>query len=114
MCAGWRIGRSLWYVNLQRPTIREHDRWVTEDQFLDIVVQSDRQWLWKDEDELAEAVKVGRLPREDAGAIRATGDAIIPQIEEGLWPFDPALAAWRPDPAWGIPVIPPEWSPTRR
>jgi hypothetical protein len=103
-----------WYVNLQRPTVQEHDRWITEDRFLDIVVPPDRQWRWKDADELVEAVAIGRLSEEEATVIRAVGEAIIPEIEAGRWPFDPMLALWRPDPRWALPEIPADWEPTRR
>lgn len=42
------------------------------------------------EDELAEAVAVGRLMKDDAEAVRSTGEAMVPLIEAGAWPFDPA------------------------
>lgn len=103
-----------WYVNLQSATIVKPDRWTSEDQFLDIVVRPDRRWAWKDEAELAEAVAIGRLAEDDAVAIRAAGEAIIPSIESGSWPFDVALASWRPDPDWMRPEIPSTWEPTRR
>ncbi|MGC4189791.1 MAG: DUF402 domain-containing protein [Thermomicrobiales bacterium] len=103
-----------WYVNLQRPTTILPDRWVTEDQFLDIVVQPDRSWAWKDEDELGEAVRIGRLSEQEAVRIRAAGEAIVPRIERAEWPFSPDVPLWRPDPAWELPVIPPGWKPTRR
>src|ERR1700753_1726147 len=43
-----------WYVNLETPYVR-HDGGVDlTDQVLDVVVEPDRRWEWKDEDEMAD------------------------------------------------------------
>ncbi|MGN6484982.1 MAG: DUF402 domain-containing protein, partial [Thermomicrobiales bacterium] len=84
-----------WYVNVQTVTEVQADRWITEDQFLDIVVQPDRAWAWKDEDELAEAVRIGRLPADEAALLTAVGESLILRIERAEWPFSPAIASWR-------------------
>ncbi|MGN6486128.1 MAG: DUF402 domain-containing protein [Thermomicrobiales bacterium] len=114
--ARWRSDWTFlgWYVNLQKPIVVRPDRWITEDQFLDIVVQPDRAWAWKDEDELAEAVRIGRLPADEAALLTAVGESLIPRIERAEWPFSPAIASWRPDPSWRTPAIPAGWEPTRR
>lgn len=92
-----------WYVNLQAPLERTAYGFLTQDQFLDITVSPDGSWMWKDEDELQEAVRIGRLSSVDAAAIRNEGERIIPGIEARRWPFDGSLINWRPDPAWGVP-----------
>jgi len=103
-----------WYVNLQDRMIVQPDRWITEDQFLDIIVRPDRTWAWKDEDELSEATRIGRLSAQEAARIRATGESIVPRIECADWPFSPDIAHWRPNPEWEYPRIPPGWEPSRR
>lgn len=114
--ARWRSDWTFmgWYVNLQKPTVVRPDRWITEDQFLDIVVHTDRSWSWKDEDELTEAVRIGRLSSAEAASIRTIGESLIPRIEGADWPFRSDIVTWRPDPTWPVPVIPPGWEPTRR
>lgn len=101
-----------WYVNLQQPTKFRPDRWVTEDHFLDILVEPDGSWTYKDDDELAEAVVIGRVSSSQAQEIRDAGAGAAELVERRDWPFAPSLAQWRPDPAWGSPMIPPQWRPT--
>lgn len=95
-----------WYVNLQEPLNRTRRGFETRDQFLDIQVAPDRSWRWKDEDELEQAVELDRLSREEADAVRHEGERVIPDIEEGRFPFDGSLIDWRPDPEWPIPPVP--------
>lgn len=104
----WEMPRRRfrgWYVNLQTPIKREARGFQSADQFLDIVVSPDRSWIWKDGDELEEAVSAGRVTREEAVSIREEGERVIPDIEAGRWPFDGSLTDWRPDPAWTIPSL---------
>jgi uncharacterized protein len=94
-----------WYVNLQEPLRRTARGFDTRDHFLDIQVAPDRSWRWKDEDELALAVELGRLTRQQAGAIRREAESVIPDIEAGRFPFDGSLTKWRPEPEWPIPRL---------
>lgn len=95
-----------WYVNLQHPLTRTANGFTTVDQFLDIVVQPDLTWEWKDEDELALAVQRGRITPVEAGAVRTEGERVVDGIEARRFPFDGALIDWRPDPAWPTPDVP--------
>lgn len=97
-----------WYVNLQDPVERRDWGFRTTDHFLDVVVQADRTWCWKDEDELAEAVAVGRVSADRAGEIRREGERVIADVEAGLPPFDGSWRDWRPNPEWSIPRLPDE------
>jgi hypothetical protein len=98
-----------WYVNLQDPLQRTRVGFDTADQLLDITVSPDRTWRWKDEDEFAEAARLGRFTAGEAAQIRTHGEAVIPLIEQGAWPFQPVWETWRPDPSWGIPGFPANW-----
>jgi hypothetical protein len=98
-----------WYVNLQRPLMRTATGFTTEDHFLDVVVQPDLTWSWKDEDELVLAVERGRLSHDDAAAIRHEGERVVGRIEARRFPFDGSLIDWRPDPAWPVPVLGDDW-----
>jgi predicted RNA-binding protein associated with RNAse of E/G family len=98
-----------WYVNLQVPFRRTHVGFDTADQVLDITVSPDRAWQWKDEDEFEVAIRLGRFTAEVAAQIRAQGEAVIPLIEQGEWPFQPVWEDWRPDPSWGIPGFRSNW-----
>lgn len=93
-----------WYVNLQEPHVRTPFGFDTVDQVLDIVVQPDLSWSWKDEDELEGAVRAGRFTLEEAREIRAEGERVL-----ALWPFPTGWEEWRPDPSWPVPQSPDGW-----
>jgi hypothetical protein len=94
-----------WYVNLQDPLVRTERGFATQDHFLDILVAPDRTWEWKDEDELDEAVLVGRVTQDKAGAIRREGERVVAEVGAGSFPFDDSLIDWRPDPGWPLPEL---------
>ena len=93
-----------WYVNLQEPQVRTPVGFDTVDQVLDIWVEPDLSWSWKDEDELEAAVRLGRFTPGEAAAIRAEGERVI-----ASWPFPTGCEDWRPDPSWPIPRLPDGW-----
>ncbi len=94
------------YVNLQELMTETPDGFDTTDLFLDIVVDAGLNWRWKDEDELEEAVAVGRLTDAEARAVRIEGERVVADIEGRRWPFDGSFDEWRPDPAWTLPAMP--------
>ena len=93
-----------WYINIQEPLRRSPLGFDSDDLVLDIRVQPDGSWQWKDEDELEEAVRLGRFTPAEAAAIRAEGERVI---EERPWPT--GWEGWRPDPAWALPELPAGW-----
>lgn len=94
-----------WYVNLQEPLRRTERGFETRDHFLDIQVSPNRSWRWKDEDELALAIELGRLTRQQGDVIRREAERVIPDVEAGRFPFDGSLESWRPEPSWPIPRL---------
>jgi hypothetical protein len=93
-----------WYVNLQEPLRRARLGFDTDDLVLDVWVKPDGSWSWKDEDELHEAVRLGRFTEAEAGEIRAEGERVLAE-----WPFPTGWEEWRPDPGWPVPVLPDGW-----
>ena len=105
-----REGEFLgWYVNLEEPWLRTALGFDTTDHLLDIWINPDRTWHWKDEDDLAEAVEIGLFSHEKAAAIRAEGERAIERIEAWGPPFDEPWDAWRPSPEWPLPQMPAGW-----
>jgi hypothetical protein len=103
----WRFGG--WYINLQEPirsTRLGHD---SMDQLLDVVIDPDLTWRWKDEDELAEAVELGLMTEAKATAVRREGERAIERLEARRSPFCDGWETWRPDAAWPVPTLPDEW-----
>lgn len=93
------------YVNLQEPLRRTRFGFDTSDHVLDVVVEPDHSWTWKDEDELAEAIRLGRFTPQEAADVRREGERIVALLEARSWPFDRDWADWRPGPSWPQPEL---------
>lgn len=93
-----------WYVNLQEPLRRSRFGYDMRDHALDVWVEPDGSWHWKDDDELALGVELGVWTAAEATAIRAEGERVV---AERPWPT--GWEDWRPDPAWPLPELPPGW-----
>jgi hypothetical protein len=100
-----------WYVNLEargplwtEGGVRGVD---VVDHELDIVVDPQRAWAWKDEDDLR---AVTGLPGywDDAAAsrIRATGLGVIAAIDNAAFPFDRTYTTFRPPADWVVARMP--------
>jgi Protein of unknown function (DUF402) len=80
-----------WYVNLQAPLVETHDGFDTTDWALDIVVEPNGAWHWKDEDDFAEAQALGVFSAEEAAAVRAEGERVV-----AARPWPTGWEDWRP------------------
>jgi hypothetical protein len=98
-----------WYVNLQQPLTRTRAGVETMDLALDVLVENDRTWRWKDEDELATYVAMGVCDEALAAHLRAEGRRVARRAERNEPPFDEDWASRRPDPSLPVPVLPDDW-----
>jgi predicted RNA-binding protein associated with RNAse of E/G family len=78
--ATWEF--RCWYVQLQSRIVRTPHAIETMDHALDVVIDPDGQWHWKDEDDFAEAQRLGAFTPEEAAAVRREGERVI---AERLW-----------------------------
>jgi hypothetical protein len=76
---------------------------------LDVLVDPDRTWRWKDEDELQTFVDRGVFDAATAERAREEGRRVAAQAERNEPPFSDPWIEWRPDPAWEIPVLRDGW-----
>jgi hypothetical protein len=108
-------GFASWYVNLEERALRWDDGDLAGidvvDQDLDIVVDPDRTWHWKDEDEFTERLAFpDHYWVRDEAAVRAEGWRVVKRIEAGEFPFDGSWIDYQPDPAWETPTaLPAGW-----
>lgn len=105
-----RGGFLGWYVNLETPATRHTDGVDTTDLVLDVWIEPDHRWEWKDEDELA--ARTGNplyFDHTAATAIRAEGRRLIELAEAGAFPFDGTHVDFTPNPAWSPLPLPPGW-----
>lgn len=107
---GWQF-RS-WYVNLEEPRTRWAGGTDSEDHFLDISVYPDRSWIWRDEDEFAQAQRVGLMAPRTARRVREAARAAVEVIQDWGAPFRDGWEDWRPDPRWRVPALPDDWDRT--
>lgn len=99
-----------WYVNLEAPAARWHGGLDLQDHALDIWVNPDRTWHWKDEDELEERTgHPSYWTEEEVPAIWAEGKRVIALAEAGRYPFDGAWVDFTPGPDWTPSTLPSDW-----
>jgi len=98
-----------YYINLQEPIRRFPLGFDFMDQILDIWVNVDLSWHWKDQDSFERYVQAGRYTKEKARAIRAVGERVIQSIEAKIPPFDGRWADWLPPEEWKIPDLLEGW-----
>ncbi len=95
-----------WYVNLQQPLRRTPLGFDTMDQTLDVWIEPDGSWQWKDWDELVEIERLGVFTAAEAEAIRAEGRQVIASLDSLL---PTGWEDWQPDPSWPLPTVPDSW-----
>ena len=92
---------AQWYVNFERESVRRGPIFEIVDEKLDLVVDADGTAHLKDEDELAAAARAGHLDETD---VRRELERVLANP-----PWPTGWEAWRPDPAWAPPELPPGW-----
>jgi len=95
---------ACWYLNLQEPFRRTQAGYDTQDLELDIVVEPDRSWAFKDHDLLETRVVERRFTRAEADSIIELGEEIARMLKAGEAWWDPAWSRWEPEPAWRAPL----------
>jgi hypothetical protein len=98
-----------WYVNLQEPFRRTRGGVETMDLVLDVIVDPDGTWRWKDEDELDEFVRQGVFDPELAERLRRKALGVVERARRREPPFDESWLHWRPPAAWSPPHLPANW-----
>jgi len=106
---------SNWYVNLEQTGVRWADAGLAGvdivDQDLDVVIDADGSWRWKDEGEFAERLA---LPEHywvnDPDAVRAEGRRVVELARQQLFPFDGTWCDFQPPTHWvTVPTLPTGW-----
>jgi len=100
---------SHWYINLEDPLRRSPVGFDTLDHKLDVIVELDGSWRWKDEDQFVEVIDRGLLDPREEGRLRAEAEDAVRRIAELEPPFDRDWFGWRPDPLWPPPTLPEGW-----
>ncbi|MGA9346032.1 MAG: DUF402 domain-containing protein [Nocardioidaceae bacterium] len=95
-----------WYVNLERPHVRDSHAVYTSDHVLDLWIEPDRRVVRKDEDELELAVAQGVFDAAKTAMILADCCEVEALVADWGTPFCDGWESFRPDPCWPIPELP--------
>jgi hypothetical protein len=98
-----------WYINLQRPFRRTEIGIESMDLMLDVVVDPDMSWHWKDDDEFDEIAERRIFGQSTVDRVRREAADVIRRIEAATGPFNEPWVSWQPDPTWSLPILPRGW-----
>ena len=93
----------------QLPFQRNHNALHTLDLELDLVVNPDLSYKWKDLDDYQNAVEHNVIFPEWIQGIEAAKHEIFDKLEKRQYPFDGSWLDWQPDPGWSPPALPANW-----
>jgi hypothetical protein len=79
------------------------------DLMLDLVVELDGSWRWKDRREFDAVVERGLLDRSTVDRVLTEADGVIERIEANAAPFNEDWHRWRPPAHWETPRLPSGW-----
>jgi len=98
-----------YYVNFQHPFRKTHCGIDALDLELDIDIEPDLSFRWKDVDDYYRAIACGIISSECTQGIEAAKPEILKRLEERRYPFDGSWLDWMPDPDWSPPTLPENW-----
>ncbi len=89
-----------WYVHIQTPYRRTTGGIDKRDLALDILVDLDHRWAWKDEQHVALLFGAGYLNAGEVSEIWHEAKTVTRRIDAWGSPFCDGWESWRPDDAW--------------
>lgn len=98
-----------YYVNFQLPFQGSHCGMDSLDLELDLDIEPDLRFRWKDEDDYHKAIEQGVILPEWVQEIDKAKPEILERLEGRHHPFDGSWLDWMPDPAWSPPTLPENW-----
>ena len=100
---------GCYYINFQLPYHRSHCGFDTLDLYLDIVIDPQYNWKWKDVDEYQAGISGGGIQDEWVKGIEQSQGEVFKRINKHRYPLDGSWLQWRPDPTWVSPQLPDGW-----
>jgi len=100
---------GCYYINFQLPYQRSHCGFDSLDLDLDLVVDPDFSWHWKDEADYQQAIEEGGLQPQWVQEIERAKPEVFERLNQRRSPLNDSWLSWRPDPAWQPPHLPNRW-----
>ena len=98
-----------YYINFQLPFERNHRALDTLDLDLDLIINPNFTYEWKDVDDYQKAIEHGVISPKWVQGIEEAKSEIFMQLENRRYPFDGSWLDWVPDPSWSPPKLPENW-----
>lgn len=99
-----------YYINFQLPFQRTDLGFKTLDLEIDLVINPDHSWHWKDEEDYNEGVKLNIIRAEWVQEIETAKREIFEKLEYIQYPLDEYWLGWTPNPEWTLPRLPVNWA----
>lgn len=103
---GEAVHLMMWYVNFERPFQRTRIGIDTFDLLLDLVVDPDTSHHWKDEEEYAQARRLGIITDDEHRHVQQAREHVLALLDAKTGPFDERWRSWRRDLYWQLPTLP--------
>lgn len=98
-----------YYVNFQLPYHRSHCGFDSLDLELDLVIDEQFEYTWKDEADYQVGIEAGFIRTEWMQEIDDAKQDILHKLNQRVYPFDGSWLGWAPDPNWIAPQLPLNW-----
>jgi hypothetical protein len=76
---------------------------------LDLAVNPDLSFQWKDVDDYKKGIETGIISPEWVEGIEMAKTEVLDKLEKRQYPFDGSWLDWRPDPSWSPLTLPENW-----
>ena len=100
---------TTYYINFEEPFRRTPVGFRTHDHTLDIVVQPNLSWQWKDRPEFEALVAQGHFGAEFAVSVEQAAEDALARLTRSDPPFDGSWCDWEPPGHWLRPKLHPSW-----
>lgn len=98
-----------YYINFQLPFQRSHCGVDTLDLDLDLIVNPDFSYEWKDVDDYQKAIENEIIFPKWIEGIEEAKHGIFERLEKRQYPYDGSWLDWIPDSGWSPPKLPENW-----
>jgi protein associated with RNAse G/E len=98
-----------YYINFQLPFRRSPLGIDTLDLELDLVIDPNFLYRWKDLDEYEQAIEAGIILPGWVDEIETAKLEVLDRLAKRQYPFDGSWLSWKPDPNWLPPKLAENW-----
>ncbi|GAB3930091.1 hypothetical protein GCM10011575_28790 [Microlunatus endophyticus] len=95
-----------WYVDFQIPVQPTPEGLVTKDLVLDLWINPDHSWNWKDEADYETAISQGLVDASTRPHLQREAERVLAELGRSKAPFTEEFASFRPNPEWPVPALP--------